>query len=670
MRLRAAFVLSWLVPVCLAAQTPGQGKRLLALDDLYSVQEVSDPECSPDGQWVAYSVSTIDRALDKHVSNIWMVSWDGTRHVQLTYGTESASSPRWSPDGNWLTFVRGKEDKDSAAQIWILNRLGGEARELTHLKNFEITSYRWAPDSKRLLLVLKETEEQESDDDKPKPPKPIVIDRYHFKQDEEGYLAGPHRNHIYLFDVGTGKLDQVTSGPHDEMEAVWSPDGTKIAFITSLEKDPDRTMNTDVFVVDARPGATPRKLTNYDGPDSGPLSWSPDSKSIAYLQGVGGKYWGYSMDRLAVVGADGGEARVLTKEFDRGIQHPTFSVDGKSILTLVPDDRVEYAATISAETGKVQRLTQEKNVVSEISVAGSHTALVVEDDSHPAEVYALENGAVENGTLRRLTSHNEGWIRAVEFRPVEEISFKSADGTEVHGLMTKPAGFQEGRRYPALLRIHGGPTDQEAHDFEFEHQFYAANGYLVLSINYRGSSGRGYAYSASIAADWGNKEVADLLAGVNFAVKTGIADSQRLVVGGWSYGGILTDYIIASDNRFKAAISGAGSANFLGIYGIDEYTYQYDNEVGPPWKNPQAWLKLSYPFFHAERIHTPTLFLGGDKDFNVPIAGGEQMYQALKALDVPTELVIYPGEYHEFKRPSFLYDRWKRDLAWYAKYLQ
>jgi dipeptidyl aminopeptidase/acylaminoacyl peptidase len=192
----------------------------------------------------------------------------------------------------------------------------------------------------------------------------------------------------------------------------------------------------------------------------------------------------------------------------------------------------------------------------------------------------------------------------------------------------------------------------------------------VISINYRGSAGRGEKYGQSIFADWGDKEVADLLAGVDHVVRTGLADPDRLGIGGWSYGGILTDYTIASDSRFKAAISGAGSANQISMYGVDEYVFQYDNEIGPPWKNPQGWMKVSYPFFHADRIHTPTLFMGGDKDFNVPLIGGEQMYQALQTLGVPTELIIYPGEFHEFTRPSFLRDRLQRYLAWYDKYLK
>ena len=192
----------------------------------------------------------------------------------------------------------------------------------------------------------------------------------------------------------------------------------------------------------------------------------------------------------------------------------------------------------------------------------------------------------------------------------------------------------------------------------------------MLAVNYRGGTGRGARFAHAIAADWGHHEVEDLLAGVDWAVSEGIADPERLGVGGWSYGGILTDYTIASDTRFKAAISGAGSGDQIAMYGADEYISQYDAELGPPWRDTALWLKLSYPFFHADRIHTPTLFMGGDKDFNVPIVGGEQMYQALRTLGVPTQLIVYPGEYHIFSRPSFLVDRWTRFLDWMGGRLQ
>jgi dipeptidyl aminopeptidase/acylaminoacyl peptidase len=234
----------------------------------------------------------------------------------------------------------------------------------------------------------------------------------------------------------------------------------------------------------------------------------------------------------------------------------------------------------------------------------------------------------------------------------------------------KPGSYAAGRRYPMLLLIHGGPNGQDEHNFSFDRQFFAANGYVVIAVNYRGSSGRGAVYQRAIHADWGDKEVIDLLGAVDFMIASGVADPERLGIGGWSYGGILTDYTIATDRRFKAAISGAGVANPLALYGIDQYILQYDNEIGPPWKTPDVWTKISYPFLHADRIKTPTLFLGGEKDFNVPLVGGEQMYQALKSLNIDTQLVIYPGQHHSITMPSYQRDRLSRYLAWFNKYLR
>ena len=240
----------------------------------------------------------------------------------------------------------------------------------------------------------------------------------------------------------------------------------------------------------------------------------------------------------------------------------------------------------------------------------------------------------------------------------------------------KPPDFIVGHRYPTILWIHGGPNGQDQHELvlegygpPLERQLFATHGYVVLAVNYRGSTGRGAAFARSILADWGQKEVQDLLAGVDYAIAKGIANPGRLGIGGWSYGGILTDYTIATDTRFRGAISGAGSGNQLTTYGTDEYIVEYNAELGPPWRNTGLWIQVSYPFFHADRIRTPTLFLGGDKDFNVPIAGGEQMYQALRTLGIPTQLIVYPGEYHVLTRPSFLVDRSRRYLAWIEEYL-
>ena len=299
-----------------------------------------------------------------------------------------------------------------------------------------------------------------------------------------------------------------------------------------------------------------------------------------------------------------------------------------------------------------------------VGADGSLTVLAGTANETP-EVYALEAG-----TLRRLTKVNDDLLAQLQLATTEDFTSRSKDGPVVNGLIVKPASYTAGKKYPTLLIIHGGPNGQDNHAFDVDNQFYAANGYVVLNINYRGSSGRGMAYQRAIFADWGNKEVMDLLGAVDQAVASGIADPDRLGIGGWSYGGILTDYTIATDPRFKAAVSGAGSALQSSMYGIDQYIVQWDVEVGQPWKAQDLYIKLSYPFWHADRIKTPTLFMGGDKDFNVPLIGGEQMYQALKSLGIDTQLVIYPGQYHGLTTPSYLRDRLERHLAWYDKYLK
>jgi dipeptidyl aminopeptidase/acylaminoacyl peptidase len=314
-----------------------------------------------------------------------------------------------------------------------------------------------------------------------------------------------------------------------------------------------------------------------------------------------------------------------------------------------------------------------KLVVDSLSgAADGQFAALVSNDTQPPEVAALEtpsSGSAQGG-VRRLTHQNDDWLSHVQLGTTEEFTSTSRDGTEVHGLMVKPADFQPSQKYPTVLRIHGGPNGQDEHSFSFERELFAANGYVVVAANYRGSNGRGEKYQKAIFADWGDKEVVDLLGAMDYMQQQSYVDANRLGIGGWSYGCILTDYTNATDPRFKAATCGAGSALQLAMYGVDEYITQYDNELGPPWKSQDLWIKLSYPFFHADRIKTPTLFLGGDKDYNVPVVGGEQMYQALKSVGIDTELIIYPNQFHGITVPSYKVDRYKRYLAWYDKYLK
>jgi dipeptidyl aminopeptidase/acylaminoacyl peptidase len=348
------------------------------------------------------------------------------------------------------------------------------------------------------------------------------------------------------------------------------------------------------------------------------------------------------------------------------VSQPRWSSDGASILVLVADDRAVHPARVSVQNGTVTRLIEGRRVIAEVAIApNGRMAMLAGQANRPNEVYAFENGG-----LRAITHENDRWLADVAVATTEDFSAKGKDGTVVNGLLVKPASFDASKKYPALLRIHGGPNGQDAHSFNLERELFAANGYLVIAANYRGSSGRGAEYQRAIYADWGNKEVQDLLAAVDHVVALGIADSTRLGIGGWSYGGILTNYTIATTTRFRAATSGAGSSLQTSLYGVDQYIYQWDNELGPPWKNKELYDKVSYPFWHADRIKTPTLFLGGANDDNVPIVGGEQMYQALRSLGVDTQLIVYPNTNHEITIPSYQKDRLERYVAWYGKYLR
>ena len=636
--------------------------RALDPQDWYRFRALSDLQIAPDGASVVYLVTSYDKESDESRSALWSANWSGGEGVQLTRA-ESVTDPRFTPDGRYISFLASRP-ADGPAQLWLLDRRGGEPRQLSHVAG-EVTAYEWAPDGAHAVLVVQGPEHAD------KAPKPIVVDAFRFKEDKEGYLTAQMRNHLHIVDVRTGISEQLTKDAgRAESVPVFSPDSQQIAYVSNRVGGPRDVGRDDIYVVGATAGATPRHLFSTETPNKQKLEWSPDGGLICFLQGDVLKYNAYTTDRLAVADARSGTVRGLTDKLDRAVFAPKFAPDGKSIWVTVEDDGNQYPAQVSLANGAVARLA-DRMVVHDLAVAKDHVAVLVSSDSAPTEVFAFEAGK-----LRPLSAHNTELFKELELGSVEDISFKSRDGTVVHGQMVKPPGFVAGRRYPTIVWIHGGPNGQDDHSLELwgygpplERQFFATHGYVVLAVNYRGGTGRGAQYARSIAADWGHKEVEDLLAGVDHAVAVGIADPKRLGIGGWSYGGILTDYTIASDSRFKAAISGAGSANQAGMYGVDQYVVQYNAELDAPWRNPALWMKVSYPFFHADRIHTPTLFLGGDKDFNVPLAGGEQMYQSLRTLGVPTQLVIYPGEYHVLTRPSFLVDRSQRYLDWFGTYL-
>ncbi len=659
-------------------------------DDFARLARVASPSVDPAGEWVAYVVGGTDVAADKAYSHIWMTRWDGSRSVQLTARSgESENTPRFSPDGRSLAFISARGDSHDSDQLWLMDRAGGEARLLPGITG-SVVDFAWSPDARTILLVVADPEPDEkanaaagavtpspakpdapatsdatATDAKPgeKPPKPIVIDRYQFKADIDGYL-GKQRQRLWLYDVAGGKMRRLTTGNYDEALPAWSPDGTRIVFVSKRLPDPDRSYDSNLFVatVGTAPAA-PAQLTTFEGEDNGTdydslPAWSPDGRSIAYVQGGPVKLFSYGVRSLAVIPAGGGTPRILTAALDRNVARPLWTADGKTIRFIIEDDGNERLAAISASGGAITDLAAGMAVVSATTAGpANRIALLRTTPTAPPEVFALDGMA-----LRQLTHHNDAWLKDIVIAPTVMARFRSKDGTDVHGFIVTPAGAN-GKR-PAILFNHGGPQAQHDSSFDLTWQVLAGHGYAVIASNPRGGTGRGQDYAKAIYAAWGGVDVEDALSAVDDAVARGIADPARLAVGGWSYGGMLTNYIIASDQRFKAAVSGASISNALAGYGTDQYIRDYEMELGKPWEHPEAWARVSYPFLHNDRIVTPTLFMVGDKDFNVPLQNSEQMYQALRSRDVPTQLVIYPGQFHGLKRPSFIKDRMQRWLDW------
>ncbi|MEZ2335630.1 prolyl oligopeptidase family serine peptidase [Mucilaginibacter sp. RCC_168] len=628
--------------------------------DFYHIPTLDDPQLSPDGKWIAYSLAEVDSAKDKRISHIWMQSYDGKQSIQLTFDDEPSSTPKWSPDGKYLSFLSEKDSKNGG-QVWLMDRRGGEGHKLTDIKG-ELQDYVWSPDSKRLALIIKDPENGGKPE--PKTIAPIKIDRYHFKQDIEGYLQHRH-GHLYVYDIDTKKLDTLTRGDMDDDSPVWSPNGKTIAFVSNHTDDPDKNENSDIFTIEAKSGAEAKQLTIFTGHDIKPL-WSPDGKYIAYLRSTSdADYFIYQHDVLCLMDADGKNNKLLTAQLDRPVSNHAWSKDGKGIVYLVSNDRIRYVAQYNLLLRKSTVINKGIQCSFETLIAHSPGNWIAKM-TNPYMSHELV--AIENGKIRRLTFHQDKWLSKVKLAYVKGFQSFSNDGTLVSGILYTPDSVVT-QKLPFILYIHGGPTDQDEFEFDATRQVLAGAGYAVAAVNYRGSTGRGLEFTKAIYADWGNKEVKDLLGAVDELVKMGVADPQRLGIGGWSYGGILTDYTIATDPRFKAAASGAGSALQLSIYGSDQWVVQYDNELGVPWKNADKYIKLSYPFFHADKIKTPTLFMSGLKDFNVPTSGSEQMYQALRSQGIPTELVLYPGQYHGISIPSYQVDRVQRYIDWFGKYL-
>ena len=633
-------------------------------DDIYKIKNIHSVDLSDSANQITYIETFADKKNDDYRSTLWLHDIKKNKSRKLIKKIKSISYPQFSPDEKYIAYIStGKREFKNYSQLWVINLKTARKRELTKIKN-NVTDFQWSPDGKKIAIVVNHKKE-DTEDTRP----PIVVERYQFKKDGYDFIENENQ-HIHIKHLDQKEMIQITEGAYDHVLPSWSPDGEKLAF-ASKRDNPDIHNNWDLYILDLNNSSKINQLTHHKGSDSDPYSdvrpqWSPDGKSIAYVRSGDPNLIWYSLSQIAITDIETKSTKLITQHLDRNTSFPKWSNDGEALYFVIEDDTKSQLAVM--QNNEISKITPDHMFISNWSdsfdIKDKTIALILSTTSSPEEIY-IQN----EDRLEKVSNHNQDLLKNRKINPIEKISFESFDGVIINGMMIKPYNFDPSKQYPLIIRIHGGPVSQYDLSFSIERQIFASQQYVVVAVNPRGSSGRGEAFQKAIFADWGNIDAKDIMKAADYAISTGFIDENRMGIGGWSYGSMLTNYVIAKDQRFKAATSGAGISNILAGFGSDQYIKEYIIELGAPWENLNGWLKVSHPFLNADKIKTPTLFLVGEKDFNVPLIGSEQMYQALKYLSIPTKLIIYPGEFHSFSVPSYEKDVIDRYLKWYDKYI-
>lgn len=686
-----------------AAAVTAAHKRPITETDLYAFRWIAAPQISPGGAQIVYTLVTVNSKHDNYETALWTIPSSGGAARQLTSGPHD-SSARWSPDGRTLAFLRAPEQKDKTgkpqpAQIYLLSMEGGEARPLTDVPK-GASGLAWAPDGQSIAFLsttLAKDFDQKKDAKDEEESDVRVIVKAVYRMNGQGYFEPGRPSHIWTVPVpqvpaNPAKATQVTAGEFSESDIVWSHDGSKIYFTSTRVSEPYyQPPHDEIYSVSAAGGEITR-VAAIDGPIRA-LALSPDGRHIAFVgsivHGPGGRQRSYSQPDLFVAAAEPGPApRNLTTAYDfdigsgvggdqapprgSGPSKPYWSGDGRGIILVSAEEGRANLIRVDVETGQVEPLTRGDQSVFSFSAVpgGSKAAVLISTPTSIGDLFLLDGAA---GRLNRLTHINEALFSQLNLTEPEMIWYKSFDGRRMQAWVQRPPDFTEGKKYPLILDIHGGPHSAYGYTFDHEFQWMAAKGYVVLYPNPRGSTSYGQDFADIIQYHYPGDDFKDLMAGVDHLIARGWADPARLGVTGGSGGGVLTNWTVGHTTRFKAAVSQRSIADWRDFWYTADFTLFTPSWFrGAPWEQ-EADFKERSPITYVDQITTPLMLIEGESDFRTPPgAGGEQMFRALKYLKKPVVMVRFPGETHELSRsgkPVHRIQRLRHIVAWFDKYL-
>jgi dipeptidyl aminopeptidase/acylaminoacyl peptidase len=639
------------------------GTKKITVEDSLAIHRVAGPKFSPDGNWILYTETEWDRKNDRQVSHIWVGrASGGAGPVKLTAGEKGETAPQWAPDGSRIAFLadRSTGDAKNGKQVWTIRPDGGEAEKLTS-EETAITDFRWAPNGKRIAFVTADTRKDKTDREKRKKDKfdAILVD------------ADYNYTHLWTIELDGKAKKRVTEGAFSVTAPRWSPDSKSIAYVQSSMGTQESTFfdlnadrNSDIYVVSVDGGA-PKRLTSNPGPDTSP-AWSPDGSEIAYLSAMDPRAWAEKIDVL-VMPAAGGPARNLTKDFPDSAAAMKWSPDGKSVYWDAEEGVRRHIFRVPASGGKIVHITEGAMMYADFDISpdGARIASSVDNSMGPAEIWIVDVSG--NGRTRFSRANPEFDEFAVA--KSEAVHWKGPDNFDVEGWLTYPLDYQQGKKVPMILNIHGGPYGANTARFDARAQIFAAHGYAVLAPNPRGSTGYGSKFEQANVADWGGKDFGDLMAGVDAMIAKGVADPDKLLVMGGSYGGFMTFWTITQTNRFKAAIGHAGISDWYSFYGQSDIpglmAYGF---AGQPWNAAATYRKYS-PITYVDKVKTPIMITHGEQDRRVAIQQAEEYYRGLKGNGVEAIFVRYPREGHGITEPNHQLDLVGRQLDWFEKHL-